>query len=68
MSMLDTHPHFDKKRHKWFCSEVLTVALQAMDVEAFWKVQARHSSPNMVYRVAARTSSQVPTTSFRFIE
>lgn len=39
-------------RHVWFCTELLTCAMQAMNVDAFFQTPASASSPNSLWRDA----------------
>ena len=45
------HPRLFRKKTKWFCSELIVVALQSSDAEEFRYYEARAVSPNDLYRI-----------------
>ena len=51
------HLHKQRRRYTWFCTELLTVALHVMDVNAFLIVRPSHSNPNSHWRAVSGPSS-----------
>jgi hypothetical protein len=52
----------ENSRRRWFCTELITCALQAGGLSCFEETSARGMSPNGLYRLCARLSSAMPTT------
>ncbi len=45
------YPRLLRRKTKWFCSELIVVALQSCDAEEFRGYEARAVSPNDLYRI-----------------
>jgi hypothetical protein len=55
-----TARHFEgiaMRRRRWFCTELITCALQAGDMAGFRRANACRMSPNALYRACARVST-----------
>ena len=50
----------EERRRRWFCTELISCALQAGGIARFEHASARKISPNGLYRLCAKISSAMP--------
>jgi hypothetical protein len=51
-----------KRKRRYFCTELIMVALQAGQVKPFMNHVACRTSPNALYRICSKLNSAMPTT------